>query len=530
MASSFNPNDTPGAPAAGAAQAAPSGSSFSLNDTPAAPTIAGASASAPVNWSDVPAQAAQNLIPSAVSDIGQMGSGIVQAVTNPVQTAKSFYDIGNGLVSKLEDATGMQKPDDEREALVNNLGSQFMNRYGSMDALKQTLATDPFGVITDAATALSMATGAGEAIGAAKAGTAVGDVAKTAAAVARAANPIDRGVQMAGKAVGAVGAPVAGWMTGRPAATIAKMADNPVAAAAMRDPTSVDPVALAQSAVQKGYAARSAAYNASTAGTFANQQAIPFTDIDKAVQSVQSIGKAGPQGLVKDAEAVKTADDIADAVSQWKTAAATDPYYATAAGIDDLKQAVGAIRSGTLAGTRARTVADTVYNAAKDVIVKQNPGYANAMMGYSDASDKLKAIQKELSLSKGTNAAAAVRKLLSTAASPVYGVTAKGSRASLVDELAKYEPTLPSVLAGQAMSPLLPTGLLGRGLAAAAATQAFHPFGMASILAGAAATSPRVVGEAAYMAPRIGRIARGIAAPVIGAGRGTQGILSDYQP
>lgn len=472
-------------------------------------------------------QAAQNLIPSAGRDIGQMGSGIVQAVTNPIQTGKSFYDIGNGLVSKLEDATGMQRPDDQREALVNNLGTQFMNRYGSLDNFKQTLATDPFGVITDAATALSMATGAGEGVAAVKAGTAVGDIAKTAATVARAANPIDRGVQLAGKAVGAVGAPVAGWMTGRPAATVAKMADNPVAAAAMRDPTATDAVALAQSAMQKGYAARSAAYNASTAGTFANQQPLRFNEINQAVQAAQNIGRSGPAGLVVDKTAVQTANDIADAVQGWQAAAANDPYYATAAGVDDLKQAIGSIRADTLAGTRARTVADTVYNATKGVIVKQNPAYANAMMGYSDASDTLKQISKELSLGKTANTATALRKLMSTAASPVYGVAGQGSRASLIDELAKYEPTLPSVLAGQAMSPLLPTGIRGAAVAAGSASQAWNPARWPGIALAAALTSPRVYGEAAYLAPKVGRVARGIATPALTAGR-SQGILSDY--
>ncbi len=487
------PTPQAGAPTASTASPTPSGG-LSLTPVPGNPFGEGAP-QAPLNWSDVPGKAVQNLLPSAVSDLGQMGSGIAQAVTNPVATAKSFYDIGNGLVSKLEDFTGIQKPDDQREALVNNLGSQIANRYGSLDAFKQTLANDPFGVAFDLSTVLS-----GGELAAAKIPGVVGDVARTAADVGRTINPVNAAVK---GATNLASYPLAVTTGVAPATIRAAAAGDPALTAAMRAPDAAanDPVTLAQSAIQKAYAARGAAYNASTAGTFANQTPIRFNEINQAVQSVQKIGKSGSAGLIKDQEAVDTANKIDAAVQQWQTAAATDPYYATAAGVDDLKQAIGTIRADTKVGTRARSVADEVYNAAKGSIVKQNPGYANAMMGYSDATDSLRQIQKELSLGKSATTAQSFRKLMGTA------VTGDKGRTQLVNDLAKYEPALPSVIAGQALSSWLPRGLsriATGGVEAASLAHGINPATWPGMIGIAAASSPRLVGEGYNLVGGIG--------------------------
>ena len=74
-----------------------------------------------------------------------------------------------------------------------------------------------------------------------------------------------------------------------------------------------------------------------------------------------------------------------------------------------------------------------------------------------------------------------------------------GQRAKLMDVLARYEPELPNVIAGQSMSSVAPRGVARLGSVAVgllAGTTA--PIALPLL----AATSPRLVGEAAYAGGR----------------------------
>lgn len=109
------------------------------------------------SWSDVPGEALANVGPSAAS----FYKGLVTAITSPVQTAKGVIDVGAGalqnvLPKQLVDLVNQidNNPEAAKRAVdaANAVGGMFKDRYGSVEALKNTLATDPVGAAADLST------------------------------------------------------------------------------------------------------------------------------------------------------------------------------------------------------------------------------------------------------------------------------------------------------------------------------------------------------------------------------------------
>ena len=122
--------------------------------------------------------------PTIPSSAVAYGKGFVEAVTNPVQTAQSMFDIAAGSaelgLKKVlpKQAYDFYKKFDADPAsaerameTARQFGGVYKQRYGSYEALKRTIATDPVGAIAD----LSMlfTGGAGLARGTAKVTTRV---------------------------------------------------------------------------------------------------------------------------------------------------------------------------------------------------------------------------------------------------------------------------------------------------------------------------------------------------------------------
>ncbi|NCX05666.1 MAG: hypothetical protein EBW68_07805 [Actinobacteria bacterium] len=86
---------------------------------------------------------------------------MVTAITNPVQTVSGVLDVGAGALQKLlpKDLVDMvnqidNNPEAAKRAVdaANAVGGMFKDRYGSVEALKNTLATDPVGAAADLST------------------------------------------------------------------------------------------------------------------------------------------------------------------------------------------------------------------------------------------------------------------------------------------------------------------------------------------------------------------------------------------
>ena len=132
------------------------------------------------SWADTAVQAIQNAPGSAVA----FGKSMYEAVTNPVETAGSLFDLAAGSAE-----LGLKKvlpkqaydfykkfetdPASAERAMetARQVGGVYRQRYGSIEALKRAIATDPVGVAADLSTLFSG--GAGAARGAAKVTTRV---------------------------------------------------------------------------------------------------------------------------------------------------------------------------------------------------------------------------------------------------------------------------------------------------------------------------------------------------------------------
>jgi hypothetical protein len=150
--------------------------------------VVGGKAAKPLEWSDVPGQALTNLPESA----GKFVGGIYEAVTSPIETAKT---IGMAAAGGLKNILPKSVTDfitsissepgkiNEAVAIADAIGGIYKDRYGSVEGLKKTLATDPVGAAADLSTILSGGAGAAGVAG-------LTGTARTLTSAAAATNPL----------------------------------------------------------------------------------------------------------------------------------------------------------------------------------------------------------------------------------------------------------------------------------------------------------------------------------------------------
>lgn len=150
--------------------------------------------------------AAVEAIPNIPSSAAEFATGLYTAVTNPIQTAGSMMDLAAGglktgaekvlpknVYNFINDMDRDPKSAERAMRTARQFGGQMADRYGTYDAIKNTLATDPVGFAADMSTLLSG--GASVAGRAGKVGTA-GVLNK----MAQATNPVNV-LKPAGRAV-----------------------------------------------------------------------------------------------------------------------------------------------------------------------------------------------------------------------------------------------------------------------------------------------------------------------------------------
>lgn len=234
---------------------------------------------------------------------------------------------------------------------------------------------------------------------------------------------------------------------------------------------------------------RSAKYKSGMAGVSSDKTVIDFAPIDQAVSSLKSMGNYKGQIINKNASGV--VDEISGLVDNWK--GLNPAEYHTPEGLDALKQAISDIRDTTQFGTAGRKAADTAYNAVKAEITNQAPTYAKVMKDYSVASETLSEVERALSLGNKAAADTSMRKLQSLMRNNVN--TNFGNRLDLAKTLERNGADILPAVAGQSMSSWTPRGLSGlAATGAGAAGLMTNPLTLAAL----PATSPRLIGEAAY--------------------------------
>jgi hypothetical protein len=144
-------------------------------------------------------ETAGNIIPSAA----EMGIGMYEAITNPIQTAKGLGLAAYGGTRNLAEATlpesafdvikSVENPEVAKQAVdvANAIGGIYKQRYGSVNQLLDTIRTDPVGAAADLSLVFS---------GGAAATTKLPVVSGALRTAARVADPI---AEAAGRTVGA---------------------------------------------------------------------------------------------------------------------------------------------------------------------------------------------------------------------------------------------------------------------------------------------------------------------------------------
>lgn len=457
-----------------------------------------------LSWGDVPGQAISNLPGS----VGNIIKGVAGAVAHPIDTAKGVLDIAagglqNALPESLVNAIGADKPSQEKASAV---GKFYGDRYGSEEGFKRALATDPAGVMADAATVL---TGGGALASKVPALNKAGQMAIRAG---KAIDPLANTLKAGGKVIDAgkgIAKNALGMHTGAGGEAIEQAYSAGKAGGSkqtaftdnMRGNVPKESVLDSVDAnIQAMGRAKSDAYKAGMAKLGQDQTVLNFNDVNKAAQDAMRVstytGKNTGQIVSTARSTLGMQQKISELVNEWQKLDPTD--FHTAEGLDALKKNLGDLRDSTQYGTPERLVADKVYHAVKNQITQQAPDYAKTMQDYQQASELLSEVRATLSNKPTASVDTQMRKIQSLMRNNVN--TNYGNRLDLVKQLETQggRDILPAV-AGQALNTFTP-----RGLQSASTLPTAALVGMASNpVAGAAMlplASPRLMGEAANAA------------------------------
>jgi hypothetical protein len=427
---------------------------------------------------------------------------IVEAVTNPAQTAKSVWDVGAGALQNVLPEKFVQAVGEDKQSrdMARAVGQFYADRYGTGENLKRAIAEDPAGVLADLSTAL---TG-----GAAVAPRAVAAPLTTAA---RAVDPLSlavRGTQATVSGVGKVAAPVLGMQTGVGAEPIRQAVragrEGGETSAAFRanisgETAMTDVLDAAKANLDALRTERSNQYRSGMTNISRDKTVLSFDGIDSALK--QAEGRTKFKGQIKDQSAFNALTEAKTLVDDWKKLDPAD--YHTPEGFDALKQSIGAVLEKFDPKTNSFNTINQVYNSIKSEITKQAPVYANTMKEYTQASEQIREVERALSLGNKASADTAMRKLQSLMRDNVQ--TNYGQRVQLARELEKAggRELMPS-LAGQALSEFTPRGLQ-RAAAIPTGGLAYLVGGPIAAGTSLATSSPRLVGEAAYLSGLVGR-------------------------
>lgn len=154
------------------------------------------------SWVDTAAEAVQNIPSSAAA----FGKSLYDAATDPVGTAAALLDIGAGALRSsvpepvrdfVDRFDWNPEAADRAVQIAQQVGGVYLQRYGSEEALKRTIATDPVGAMADLSTLFTGGAGlarGGAAVTARGAPRASAAAAKIASVYERAAtvtNPVN---------------------------------------------------------------------------------------------------------------------------------------------------------------------------------------------------------------------------------------------------------------------------------------------------------------------------------------------------
>jgi muramidase (phage lysozyme) len=452
-------------------------------------------------------QVAGEAISNFPSSAMKYGKELYEAVTNPIETAKSIGMVAAGGLKNITPEvvqrfiTSIAKEPgqiDQAVQMANAVGGEYAKRYGTLEGFKQAVASDPVSVIGDLSL---MMTGGGSVVGKvpgiAKAGQMTAQFGRTIDPF----NVVTSAVTKPAKLAGLLASEGAGFTTGAGGAAVREAAASGFTggekATAFLDQLRTNApvenvVNTAKGALSEMRDQRNSMYRSGMVDIQGDKSVLSFNNIEKSLADADKY--AYYKNALKNPEAAKALDEVSQVIDDWKSRPASE--YHTPEGFDQLKQAVGGVLEKYKPGTTEYRAVSEIYNSIKKDISAQAPTYAKVMKEYEMATKTLMDLESSLSLSNRANIDTSVRKLQSIMrnnANTNYGRRVEQAR---MLEGAGAETLMPQ-LAGQALSSWTPRSLQGIGSAITAAGSAMsNPAYLASL----PLTMPRVVGETAYYA------------------------------
>ena len=470
------------------------------------------------SWSEAGMSAATEFIPSTIN----AGADIVSAITSPIDTGKQLLGLVQGTMTntadmiysavlpdswsaKLKEFTtsiGGSKYQSNEEA-ATAVGAYFVDKYKDAESIKHVIATDPASVLLDVGMVLS---GGGAAVTKIGQVTKVGNIAKAGDIISKTSSfvdPVSLGLKASlgiGNAATKITRETLGTSTGAGSKSIQEAFDAARKGGVSekqflehlrggKEMGEVLDIAIADLNVLKKQ--KLADYKKNAKSFKGDKTILSFDDIDKAIITAEKLVKH--KGIVKNQEGATILQELKKTVDDWKKLDADD--FHTPEDFDALKQTMWGVMEGIDKKSKtAQSAANAVYNATKQTIVKQSPGYAKTMKEYADASELILQIERTLSMGSKATPDTAIRKLQAIMRNNVS--TNYGYRAKLAGDLeAKGGGIFMPGIAGQQLQGALPQGVARAGILPAGAVIATGSATLPGVALGLAASSPRVVGE-----------------------------------
>lgn len=441
-------------------------------------------------------KAVENAPKSAV----EFGKSLATPFLEPAQTWEGVKALGKGVYSKVAGALGAEQNAEEKaatEAPVNALMQHYVNRYGSKEGFMRAFSEDPIGVAADFSTAF---TGGGTL--AAKMPGVLGKVGEAALVAGRATDPINVAMQVPKLTAATVSKPInfGLWMQSGASynsldnATKAGLMGNPTFARHMSGAGTIDEtVEAVRNAINAAAEKRGAEY-LSGMKSIDNPAALNYNLVDDALDRAREI--AMPNGRTLDASAnkVQLYGHLENILNNWKQ---NPKVTHDIRSFDQLKRELNDLQyTNKVTNPTERRMVNELAGAARQTVINADRRYGDIMERYAAATDELNEFTRELA--KGNTTGAKFRKLMANADKPY--------KKDLIAELAKYNPDIPYMIAGQELKPWVPQGMrgyLGNIITSGGVYgMALHPYAAAGAIMGL----PRVAGNIAYRTGQMGSL------------------------
>lgn len=458
------------------------------------------------SWANVPQEAFGNIPGSAV----QMGKNIASAVAHPIDTVSALGKVVGGALGEVgaayqpvppginnpagpqgAGATGEWSPyAQEFEAVVG----MMKDRYGSLDALKQTIATDPVGFAADLSAVLTgggaMATGVAPRVG------------QVAGAVGKAIDPVRAAVNMAKAPITGIGktpglgramGEISGAMTGTGYGVVkrALRGGKEFRAAMAGDVSGTEILDNAKQALGALKDARAEAYLAKLETVRNSTKTISLAPIKRQLEAQLKRFNIARNGddldfarSTIDTKAQNKIKEVVNLIDDW----GSRPGDNTPIMLDTLKRRLDDFYAET---NNSRVMVTALKDTVRGTISRELPQYAEMTKDYAKVSTVVKDIERSLSLGTRASADTAINKL-----SRVLRDNNEFRR-DLVQALDKYtDRSITGQIAGYELNPVVPKGAFGRIMAGAGSFGAVASGeGLLPLMGLFAVASPRLTGN-----------------------------------